>query len=141
MLKRYISLALAALLVYTAQAAPAAAQAPAGSSSPGAGEVREKILSLGVGQAARVRVELRDKTKLDGFVSRSGADSFVVTDRAGRTTTVDYEQVRRAWGDNYLTGVMIRFGAPSKSRAIILNALGAAALVGMVIYWSKTGGF
>jgi hypothetical protein len=56
-----------------------------------AAKVKVGIAKLGVGEAARVTVRLRDKTKLSGYVSRIGEDSFAVTDlKTGATTEVAY---------------------------------------------------
>jgi hypothetical protein len=50
--------------------------------------VKAGVARLGVGPEARVKVKLRDKTKLAGYVSEVGDDYFVVTDpETGRATT------------------------------------------------------
>ena len=73
-------------------------------------KVRTQLARLGTGSDARIKLELRDKTKLEGFVSAAGADTFAVTDRAGKTTTVEYPQVRKAQGNNLSTGAKIAIG-------------------------------
>ena len=57
-----------------------------------------------------MRVELRDKTKLEGFLSAADADTFTVTDNAGKTTAVPYQQVKKAQGNNLSTGAKIAIG-------------------------------
>jgi hypothetical protein len=141
MFKKYISLVLATLLVHASNAAPAYAQSAAGKDVRFAEEVKENILMLGVGPAARVRIKLRDKAKLDGYVSQAGTDSFTVIGvRTGTATAVPYAQVKQVRGSNYLTGVSIGVGL-GKPPAILMNALGVGILVCMGIYIVRTGGF
>src|SRR5215207_1491335 len=109
MLKRICSVALAALLLQAA-AAPALARSAAENESKHAETVRAKLSKLGTGEDARVRVELRDKTKLEGYVSEAGPGSFVVVNKAGVATTVAYPQVAKAKGNNLSTGAKIAIG-------------------------------
>ena len=109
MLKRICSVALAALLLQAA-AVPAFAKSAAEKEARRAEKVRTQLAKLGTGSDARVRLELRDKTKLEGYISEAGAESFVVTDSAGKTTTVAYPQVKKAQGHNLSTGAKIAIG-------------------------------
>ena len=122
MFRKLCSLALSALLLQAA-VVPALAGTKAEKESRRAEKVRTQLAKLGTGADARVRLELRDKTKLEGFVSEAGADTFAVTDGAGKTTTVDYSQVKKAQGNNLSTGAKIAIGAGI-----------AAAIVLIVIY-------
>ena len=110
MFKKICSLVLSALLLQAA-AVPALAGTKAENDSRRAEKVRAQVAKLGTGADARVRVELRDRTKLEGYVSEAGAETFAVTDAAGRTTTVDYSQVKKAQGNNLSTGTKIVIGA------------------------------
>ena len=109
MLKKICSVTLAALLLQVA-AAPALAKSAAEKESQRAEKVRTKLAKLGTGEDARVKLELRDKTKLEGYVSEVGAESFVITSRAGVATTVAYPQVGKARGHNLSTGAKIGIG-------------------------------
>ena len=109
MLKRICSVMLSALLLQAA-AVPAFAATNAEKEARRAEKVRTQLAKLGTGPAARIRLELRDKTKLEGFVSEAGADSFVVTDKTGNATTVPYPQVRKAQGNNLSTNAKIAIG-------------------------------
>jgi hypothetical protein len=122
MLKRICSVALAALLLQAA-AAPALARSGAEKESRRVEKVRERLAKLGTGRDALVRVELRDKTKLEGYVSEAGPDGFVITDKAGVATAVPYPQVVRAKGNNLSTGAKIGIG------------VGIAAGVFLLILW------
>lgn len=109
MLKKVCSVVLAALLLQAA-AVPAFASAGAGKESKRAEKMRTQLAKLGTGTDARIKLILRDKTKLEGYVSEVGAESFVVTDSAGKATTVAYPQVSKARGHNLSTGAKIAIG-------------------------------
>ena len=109
MLKKICRVVLAALLLQSV-AVPALAKSAAEKEARRAEKVRTQLAKLGTGKGARVRLELRDKTKLEGYINEAGAESFVVTDSAGKTTAVAYPQVRKAQGNNLSTGAKIAIG-------------------------------
>ena len=109
MLKRICSVALAALLLQAA-AVPAFAATGAEKEARRAEKVRTQLAKLGTGPDARIRLELRDKTRLEGYVGEAGPESFVVVNRAGVATTVGYPQVARAKGNNLSTGAKVAIG-------------------------------
>lgn len=94
--------------------------------APDAGKTRSEVAKLGVGSKARVEVRLRDKTKVKGYVSAAGQDSFNVTDRkTGETRTVAYAEVskvRRPGG-----------GLSPLTWGIIGGAAAAAIIVGVTV--------
>ena len=74
-------------------------------------KVKEGISKLGTGVEARIEVKLRDKTKLKGYVSEAGEDSFVVVDeKTGASSTVPYVQVKQVKGNNLSTAAEIAIG-------------------------------
>jgi hypothetical protein len=109
MLKKICSVILAALLLQSV-AVPAFAKSDAEKEARRAEKVRTQLAKLGTGKGARVRLELRDKTKLEGYINEAGAESFVVTDSADKTTTVAYPQIKKAQGHNLSTGAKIAIG-------------------------------
>ena len=120
MLKRMLSLALAALVlnltVGTAQAKSAAER-----EAKHAANVKQSIFKLGTGENALIKLQLRDNTKLEGYVSQAGDESFVVTNaRTGVATTVAYPQVVKAKGHNLSTGAKIAIGV---SIAVLLAVI------------------
>lgn len=122
MLKRICSVALAALLLQAA-AAPALAKSAAEKEAQRAEKVRTQLSKLGTGADARVKLELRDKSKLEGYIGEAGPESFVVVNKAGVATTVAYPQVARAKGNNLSTGAKIGIG------------IGIGAGVTLLILW------
>ena len=109
MLKKICSVALVALLLQAA-AAPALASSAAEKEAKRVEKVRTQLTRLGAGTDARVRLELRDKARLEGYISEAGPESFVVVNRAGVATTVAYPQVGKAKGNNLSTGAKIAIG-------------------------------
>src|ERR1044072_1708290 len=109
MLKRICAVMLSALLMQAA-AIPAFAATSAEKEAKRAEKVRTQLAKLGTGEDARVRVELRDKTKLEGYIGEAGPESFVVVNKAGVATAVAYPQVVKAKGNNLSTGTKIAIG-------------------------------
>lgn len=110
MIKKICSAVLSVLLLQAA-VIPAFAATKAEKEAKRAEQVRTKLVKLGTGKDARVKLELRDKTKLEGYISETGDSSFVVTDKTGVATTVPYPQVKKAQGNNLSTGAKIAIGA------------------------------
>ena len=119
MFKKVCSIILSALLMQ-AVAIPALAGTKAEKETKRAEKVRTQIAKLGTGRDALIRVELRDKTKLEGYVSESGAESFVVTNEAGVATTVAYPQVGKVKGNNLSTGAKIAIGICVAAAIVLL---------------------
>jgi hypothetical protein len=91
-------------------------------------KVKTNVLKLGTGESARVKVKLRDKTKLEGYISSADEDGFVVTNPKTRVATeVAYPQVKSVQGQNLSTGAKIAIGVSI-----------AAALI-FIILWYTTG--
>jgi len=119
MLRRICTVMLSALLLQAA-AIPAFAATGAEKEAMRAEKVRTQIVKLGTGRDARVRVQLRDKTKLEGYLSAADADTFTVTDDAGNSTAVPYPQVKKARGNNLSTGAKIAIGAATDAGVTLL---------------------
>lgn len=119
MLKKICSALLSALLLQAA-AVPAFASTNAEKDSRRAEKVRAQLSKLGTGKDARVKLELRDKTKLEGYLSEAGSEDFAVTDASGNTTRVAYPQVSKAKGNNLSTGAKIAIGAGIGAAVTIL---------------------
>jgi hypothetical protein len=117
MFAKYLSLVLVASLAYVANTAPAFAQSTVGNEAQLAEKVKEGILKLGDGPEAVVRVKLRDRTRLAGYIDEAGADSFTVIDElTGTAATVSYSQAKQIMGVNGLTGVSMAVGVGIRFR-------------------------
>jgi hypothetical protein len=123
MLKKICSLMLTALLMQAA-IVPAFAATKAEKEAKRAEKVRVELAKLGTGKDARVKLELSDKTKVEGYLSAATEDHVAVTDDKGNTTVVTYPQVKKAQGNNLSTGAKIGIG------------IGIGAVVVLVILYS-----
>jgi hypothetical protein len=121
MFKRFISLALAVLIaVPLTQLQVIAADSNAEKEARFVEKVKAGVAKLGVGPDARVKVKLKDKTKVDGYVSEVGDDSFNVTDlKTGHTTAVVYLNVAQVQGNNLSTRTKIIIAAAIVTGVII----------------------
>ena len=92
-------------------------------------KIKASLLELGTGDATRVTVNLKDKTKLTGYIKEIGDRSFVIADTAtASATTVPYPDVVQVQGNNLSTGAKI---------AITVAIIVAAA----IILYSVKGAF
>lgn len=102
MLKRLVSLGMAALLLHAADVMTPPTLARTTQGERKAAKVKADVAKRGTGEKARVVVKLRDGSKLKGHVSRAGDDSFTLTDSgSGQTRTLSYSdvaQVRKPGG-------------------------------------------
>lgn len=74
-------------------------------------KVKESIAQFGTGEAARVKIKLKDNQKFEGYVSEINQDFFTVKSSAtGETTEIPYSQVKKAKGNNLSTGAKIAIG-------------------------------
>ena len=121
MFKKLLSLALVGLLINLAGMRVAYADSKEEKQARFAEKVKVNVLKLGTGEAARVKVKLRDKTKLEGYVSAIGEEDFTITDqKTGVATAVAYPQVKSVKGNNLSTGAKIAIGAGIAAAVILL---------------------
>ncbi len=73
--------------------------------------IKAAIQKLGTGEKAIVKLELTDKSRLEGYISEAGAESFtVINPKNDRMSTVTYPQVGKIKGHNLSTGAKIAIG-------------------------------
>ena len=88
-------------------------------------KVKAQIAKRGTGDKAKVKIELRDKTKVKGYISQSGEDEFTVTDlKTQAQTKIAYRDVAQVKGWGLSRGAKI---------AIIATAGLAVAVLVVVI--------
>ena len=112
MSKRIVSYCLTALLLNLFCLTSVAVGSPAKSKEDEqVDKLRAEIMRLGTGPDARIKVKLRDKTKVSGYVGEAGEDSFVVVDsKTGQPTRIPYPQVGQVKANNFSTGQKIVIG-------------------------------
>ena len=123
MLKRTLAIVLSEMLLSLTFASPQARSQTA-EDALAVSKTRSEVLRLGVGNSARVEVKLRDNTKLKGYISEAGQESFTVTDsKSGASQTVAYSDV---------TSVKKPGGGISSKTWIIIGAAAAGAVITFV---------
>jgi hypothetical protein len=89
-------------------------------------QVRARVQSIGGGQNARVEVKLKNSTKVKGYVSGAGADSFtVVNSKTGSSETVAYADVAQVKKSNS--------GLKARTWIILGGVAVAAVIVGLTV--------
>lgn len=69
-----------------------------------AAKVKKGIAKLGTGKDAKVKLKMKDGTKLKGYVSEINEASFTVTDpEIGTSTVVPYPSAKQVRGNNLST--------------------------------------
>jgi hypothetical protein len=95
-------------------------------------KVKADIAKRGVGEKAKVRVKLHNRTELQGYISQAGEDSFTLTDsKTGQKTTVAYLDIQDVKGEGLSKGAKI---------AIWVSVGGVAAVLIGVLLVSHTAG-
>jgi hypothetical protein len=136
MLKRFLSVALTLLLTNVA-AISAYARAQSDEQLRKIEKVKASIQKLGTGEAARVEIKLRDRTKVKGYIREAGDNDFVVVNaKTGVVTTVPYSQVSSLQGNNRLTAAKV--GINIAKGAAIVAAVAAAFTLLLYLTIPKT---
>ena len=85
-----------------------------------AAKAKSEVQKRGIGERSRVKVTLRNKTEVKGYISQIDTNSFDVTDKkSGQSTTIPYEDAMK-----------IRTNGMS---IVAKVAIGAAVVAGTVI--------
>jgi hypothetical protein len=125
MIRRRFTLILSGIIIFAALGLETV-QAQTGKETQLALETRARVQKLGQGRDARVEVKLRDNTKLKGYISEAGQDSFTVTEAktgaAQRVAYADVAQVKKPGS-----------GLSKRAWIIIGAAAVAAVIVGIVV--------
>jgi len=92
-------------------------------------KVKIKIQQRGTGEKARVKIRLRDKTEVKGYISQIDATSFQVTDeKTGKAMILAYSDVETVGGRGMSrnTKIVIFVGLGIAAAGIILGVLASA---------------
>lgn len=111
MFKKFVSLALAVLLINLALITSAQAETKAEKETRFADSIKTGVIELGTGKDAKIQVKLKNGTKLRGYVSEIKGNSFVMIDeKTGATTEIPYPNAKQVRGNNLSTGAKIAIG-------------------------------
>ncbi|MGH9949114.1 MAG: hypothetical protein ACRD6X_18235 [Pyrinomonadaceae bacterium] len=102
MLMKYILISMIALLINLTIAPVAFAS---GKSDKGAGfveKLRANIEKQGTGADSKIRLKLKNGSKVNGYISEIAGDGFtVIEEKTAVSTFVPYSQVKQAKGNNW----------------------------------------
>lgn len=126
MLLKYITASLVFLVLFNQNAA-VLAQTQGGINDKTLEKLKAKIEKLGVGKDSKIKVTLKDETKLNGFISARDENGFDITiENSGEIRNVKYTDIKKAEGKNSLLGVKIALGVGTVVGALYLIGLAAA---------------
>jgi hypothetical protein len=98
-------LLLVAVLVLNSVAFP---QAKDTRETPQSAKVKAEVQKRGIGEKSRVKVRLRNKEDVKGYISKTEDASFDVTDKnTGQSTTIPYADVERVQSTGLSKGAKI----------------------------------
>ena len=125
-MKKILSFALSALMIHAAGFALLAGETGKDKAKRAllVSEVKSGVAAIGVGESARVRVLLNDKSKYHGYITEIGEDYFVVADaKTGATAQIAYSEVKGIKGNNLSTGAKIGIGVAVAAAVVIIAAI------------------
>src|SRR5947207_5137381 len=77
-----------------------------------AANAKSEVQKRGIGERSRVKVTLRNKTEVKGYISQIDTNSFDVTDKkSGQSTTIPYEDAMRVHRNGLSMATKIVIGA------------------------------
>ena len=86
---------------------------------PRIAKVKAQVTKRGTGEKARIKVELRDKKEVKGYISQAGEEDFVVADaKTGSKTTVSYRDVAEVKGKGLPLAAKIGIGVGNRRSSI-----------------------
>jgi len=90
-----------------------------------AAKAKNEVQKRGAGERSRVRVTLRNKTEVAGYISQIDADSFQVTDKkSGQATTIAYQDAMKIRRNGMSTVAKVAIGA-----GVVAGAMMAVGLI------------
>jgi hypothetical protein len=126
MIKRFLSVALAGLLICTGGVRLTSANSKEDKQARLAYRIKEGIARLGTGPEARVKLTLRNKTRLEGYVSETSEEHFVVLNSiTGTPMKVAFSDVQQVKGNNLSKGVKIAITVAALALIAVLLLAGA----------------
>jgi flagellar hook assembly protein FlgD len=123
MSKKLLSFSLMALVLYAAGAMQLTVFAQTNQDTSRVEKIKGDVAKRGTGKKARVKVKLQDGSKLKGYISQAGGDSFTLTDsKTKQATTLAYRdvtQVKKQGGLSVVTMVGIGVGVTAATLGIL----------------------
>jgi hypothetical protein len=128
MIRKYLSIMIIGLLIFSADSMLISAQTISGKDDSKAEKVKSSVMKRGAGGKKRVLVKMLNGTKLNGYITQAGEDSFTLTDSTTRQPTViAYRDVEKVGSSGLSKGAKIAIGVGAAA-AVTFTILFAAFL-------------
>jgi sRNA-binding regulator protein Hfq len=125
MIKKYLAIVIISLLIFAAGAPPVSAQTAAGKNPAKVEKIKSSVRKRDINKKERVSVKMLNGTKIKGYISQAGEDSFTVTDdRSGQSTVIAYNEAEKVGSSGLSKGAKIAIGisAAAAGTLIVLYA-------------------
>lgn len=121
MIKKYLGIALACLLMLTANSVLISAQNQTDKTASLIAKVKTSVSKRGTGENKRVKVIMLSGTELKGYISQAGEDSFELTDsKTKQSRSIFYRDVRKVRGNGLSKTAIISLGVVGAVTAVVL---------------------
>ena len=111
MFKKCLSVAFIGMLLFSTNLQSISAQTNTGNNAATVEKIKANVTKRGTGEKARVNVKMLNGTKMKGFISQAGDDSFTLTDsKTKQTSTLAYSDVAQVKKQGLSTGAKILIG-------------------------------
>lgn len=121
MLKTIISILIAVLLFHFFGIAPTFGQNP--NSNADIAKIKSELSKRGIGEKAKVKIELNDGREIKGYVAEMNADNFVIADsKTNSRTTINYNEVKKVKKQGFSSLKILGFAAAIGAGLVIVAA-------------------
>ena len=111
MIKKCLSTAFIGLMLLYTNLQLISAQTNTGNDAAAVEKIKASVTKRGTGEKARVNIKMLNGTKMKGYISQTGEDSFTLTDsKTKQTNTLAYSNVAQVKGTGLSTGAKILIG-------------------------------
>ncbi len=124
MIKKCLSVALLGLMLLFTNLQLVNAQMSASNNAADVEKIKANVTKRGTGEKARVKVKMLNGTKMKGFISQAGADSFTLSDsKTKETSTLAYSDVAQVKGTGLSTTskILISVGVGVAITAVVIG--------------------
>jgi hypothetical protein len=124
MIKKCLSFALCCLLLVAASSLLISAQTNTGNNASSIAKIKADVAKRDIYERDLVVVKKLDGTKLKGYITQKGDDSFTLTDsKTNQSTTIAYSDVAQVKKGGLSTTSKIAIGALAGAAAIVLYVI------------------
>ena len=123
MIKKCLSVTLLGLMLLFTNLQSIKAQTNTGNNTAAVEKIKANVTKRGTGEKARVNVKMLNGTKMKGFISQVGEDSFTLTDsKTKQTSTLAYSDVAQVkkQGLSTTSKILIGVGVGVAVTAVVL---------------------